>query len=96
MACYVIAQINIHDPEGYRKYVDANEGVLAKFDGEVVAVDDNVAVLEGKWPFRRTVIIRFASEAEARRWYDSPDYQAIVKSRRRASHANMILVTNGG
>lgn len=92
MACYFIAQINIKDPKGYQKYLDGYDDVFNRYKGTVVAVDDDVTVLEGKWPFRRTLIIRFPDEAEARRWYDSAEYQAIMKHRRRASHANMILV----
>jgi uncharacterized protein (DUF1330 family) len=92
MSCYFIAQINIKKPNGYQKYLDGFAEVFEKFEGEVVAVDDAVDVLEGKWPFRRTVIIRFPDEAEARRWYDSTEYQELMKFRRRASHSNIILV----
>jgi len=92
MACYLIAQINIHDQDGYQKYLDGYNEVFDKFEGNVVAVDDAVEVLEGKWPFRRTVVIRFPDKAEARRWYDSEEYQELMKHRRRASHSNIILV----
>ena len=92
MACYLIAQINIHDEDGYQKYLDGYDEVFDKFEGRVEAVDDDVDVIEGKWPFRRTVVIKFPNKAEARRWYDSEEYQKLMKYRRRASHANIILV----
>ena len=92
MACYFIAQINIHDQDGYQKYLEGFNEVLDKFAGKVVAVDDEVEVLEGKWPFRRTVVIEFRDKAEARRWYDSEEYRKLMKYRRRASHSNIILV----
>ena len=92
MACYLIAQINIHDEDGYQKYLDGYDEVFDKFEGRVEAVDDDVDVIEGKWPFRRTVVIKFPDKAEARRWYDSEEYQKLMKYRRRASHANIILV----
>jgi uncharacterized protein (DUF1330 family) len=38
-------------------------------------------VLEGDWPYTRTAIIRFADDAEAKRWYNSPEYQAAAKFR---------------
>jgi len=91
MACYFIAQLNIHNPKGYQKYLDGYVEVVSKFKGEVVAVDDEVTLLEGKWPFRRTVVVRFPDKAEARRWYDSEEYQTLVKVRRRAANANIIL-----
>jgi uncharacterized protein (DUF1330 family) len=91
MSCYFIAQINVKDPTVYQKYLDGFDDVLNDYEGEVVSVDDDVAVLEGKWPFKRTVIIRFVDEAEAKRWYESDEYKAIMKFRRRASHSNIIL-----
>ena len=63
MACYFIAQINIHDQVEYQKYLDGFDEVLDGYEGSVVAVDDDVTVLEGKWPFRRTVVIQFSSKA---------------------------------
>jgi uncharacterized protein (DUF1330 family) len=95
MSCYFIAQINIHDSEKYQEYLDGYDEVFARYKGEVVAVDDDITVLEGKWPFRRTVVIRFPDEAEVRRWYDSDEYQVLAKHRRRASHANIVLVHGG-
>ena len=92
MSCFFIAQINIHDEEGYRNYQEVFDEVLSKYNGKVEAVDDNVEVLEGKWPFRRTMVITFPDKAEARRWYDSEEHQQLIKPRRRASHSNIILV----
>jgi uncharacterized protein (DUF1330 family) len=92
MACFLIAQINIHNHEEYKKYLDGYDEVLHRFDGEVMAVDDDVTLLEGKWPFRRTMVIEFPDEVEARRWYESEEYRKLMKHRRRASHANIILV----
>ena len=82
MACYFIAQINIHDQVEYQKYLDGFDEALDGYEGSVVAVDDDVTVLEGKWPFRRTVVIQFSSKAWARDWYDSAEYQKLMKHRR--------------
>jgi uncharacterized protein (DUF1330 family) len=92
MSCYFVAQIDIHDPDEYDKYLAGYDEVFDKFKGKVVAVDDKVSRLEGEWPIGRTVIIRFPDMAEARRWYDSPEYQALAVHRRNASRANIALV----
>ena len=93
MSCYFVAQISIHDPGEYERYLEGFDEVFEKYDGEVVAVDDHPSVLEGHWDRTRIVLIRFPSEEEARRWYDSPEYQEIVQHRWRASKADVILVT---
>jgi uncharacterized protein (DUF1330 family) len=49
-------------------------------------------VLEGNWPYKRAVVIRFPSEEECRRWYDSPEYQEILKHRLKGADCATILV----
>ena len=59
---YFIALIDIHDPDGYQRYLDGFDAVFERFDGEVIAVDEAPTILEGRWPAARTVVIRFPSE----------------------------------
>jgi uncharacterized protein (DUF1330 family) len=92
MSCYFLAQINIHDRDEYQKYLEGYDEIFEKYKGIVVAVDEHPTVLEGSWPFGRTVLIRFPNEEEARRWYDSPEYRELVKHRHRSSEANIVLV----
>ena len=91
MSSYFIAQITIHDPDGYARYEGDFDGIFEKYDGEVVVVDDAPVVLEGQWTHKRVVVIRFRDEEEARRWYDSPEYQALARIRQRASTSDIIL-----
>jgi uncharacterized protein (DUF1330 family) len=92
MSCYFIAQINITDREEYQKYLDGYDGIFKKYKGIVVAVDEFPSILEGKWPYERTVLIRFPDEEEARRWYESSEYQNLAKHRYRSSKANIVLL----
>ncbi len=93
MSVFFVGQININDSEKYAEYLRRYDAVFDRYKGTVVAVDDSVSVLEGKWPFERTVIIEFPSEQDLRNWYESTDYQAIAEFRREASQANIVLVT---
>ncbi|MGD2051694.1 MAG: DUF1330 domain-containing protein [Acidimicrobiia bacterium] len=92
MSCYFIAQIDIHDEAAYAAYLAGYDEVFDRFDGEVLAVDDAVTVLEGEWPFSRTVVIRFPDRASLDRWYRSPEYQALAEHRRRGSIGNIAAV----
>jgi uncharacterized protein (DUF1330 family) len=92
VSCYFVAQIKIHDRDEYQKYLDGFDEVFSKYKGVVMAVDDNPEILEGEWSFPRTVLIRFPDEAEARRWYESPEYKELVRHRHRASEGNLVLV----
>jgi uncharacterized protein (DUF1330 family) len=92
MAVYIIAQIEIHDGAEYERYQAGFLDVFARYKGELLVVSENPVVVEGEWPYTRTVLIRFPSQDEARRWYESPEYQAIAQHRFRASRANAVLV----
>jgi uncharacterized protein (DUF1330 family) len=91
VSVYFIAQIRIHDQAGYQHYLDGFDDIFAKYDGEVVVVDDSPIVLEGEWPYTRMVVIRFTGEDEARRWYNSPEYRELARHRFDASAADIVL-----
>jgi uncharacterized protein (DUF1330 family) len=92
MSVYIIAQIDIRDRDTYAKYQAGFAEVFEKYDGELLVVDDAAQVVEGEWPYSRTVVIRFPNADEAARWYGSPEYQAIAKHRLAASQANAVIV----
>jgi len=92
MSCCFIAQIDIHDEAEYARYLAGYDEVFGRHEGEVIAVDDDVAVLEGDWPFSRTVVIRFPDRAALDRWYRSAEYQRLAAHRRAASTANIVAV----
>ncbi|NQV20808.1 MAG: DUF1330 domain-containing protein [Rhodospirillales bacterium] len=90
MAAYLVGQIEIHDSAEYTKYLDGLFPLLSQFDMEVLVADDNAQVVEGKWKTCRTVVIKFPSHEELRRWYDSPEYQAIIQHRFNSTTSNII------
>ena len=92
MSSYFIAQININDPAEYAKYLDGYDDIFKRFNGRVIATDENPTILEGRWPYERTVLVRFPTKDDLLRWYDSPDYQKLADYRRKASDANIIAI----
>jgi len=92
VSCYVIAQINIHDREVYRRYEEGFDEIFGKYRGVVVLVDEDPIILEGEWPFKRTVILRFPSEDIARQWYNSEEYRKLSQYRKQAAESNVIMV----
>ena len=82
MSSYFIALINIHDTARYGKYLAGFDEVFEKYEGEVISVEDNPRVLEGRWPAGRTVLIRFPNDHALRKWYESNEYQQLARHRR--------------
>jgi uncharacterized protein (DUF1330 family) len=92
MSVLIIAQIEIHDRASYDKYSEGFLEVFARYRGELLVVSEDPYVVEGEWPYTRTVVIRFPSADEATRWYSSPEYQAIAQHRFRGAKTNAVIV----
>ena len=92
MNYYFIAQIRIKDSNTYQKYIDNADKIFSKYKGEYLAVDNSPEILEGDWDYTRTVMIRFKSKADFYYWYNSKDYQEILKYRLNAADCDTILV----
>ena len=93
MAAYFIAQIEVHDADEYQKYLAGFMPIFERHGGELLAVSSSdTEVIEGEWPYPRTVIMKFPSVEHARSWHDDPDYQALAEHRWRSSRANLVLV----
>jgi uncharacterized protein (DUF1330 family) len=86
--------IDIHDQQRYQQYLDGFDEIFEKFEGKVIAVEDNPRILEGNWPAGRTVVIRFPDDTELRRWYDSDEYQTIAKFRKEASIGHIAIISS--
>ena len=92
MTHYAIAQLNIHDPERYGRYVEAFMPTLNRYGGKVLAADTAPLVVEGQWPFQKLVLLAFDDADAFHRWEASPEYQAIVAGRKEGAAGPVILV----
>ena len=92
MSAYFIANLKIHNTEQYEEYKKRLGPVFDKYEGKYLALDDNPEVLEGEWNYSRLVLIEFPDKAALKRWYNSGDYQEVLKLRFAASDADVIVV----
>ncbi|MCA8928928.1 MAG: DUF1330 domain-containing protein [Alphaproteobacteria bacterium] len=92
MPAYVIARVNVTDPDQYAKYRAVTPGCIAAFGGEFVVRGGAMETLEGPQEDRRMVVIRFDSMEKARAFYESEAYQAAIQLRQPASEAQLVLL----
>jgi uncharacterized protein (DUF1330 family) len=92
MTCYILAEIQINDRDRYADYESGFLAILTAYEGQVIAVDEARAVLEGQAFGHRTVILKFSSEAAALTWYESEEYQKLMTHRQAASQANVSII----
>jgi uncharacterized protein (DUF1330 family) len=92
MAAYVIAVINVTDPDGYQLYKELAAPTIAKYGGRYVARGGRSEVLEGDADTERLVIVEFESYEKAKEWWTSPDYEAAKLHRQRSATSTIRLV----
>ena len=92
MTVYLLAQIEIQDPVEYQIYLDGFFQIFEKYNGKFLGSDPDTEVIEGEWSYPRTAIMAFPSEAEARAWHDSDEYQQLAKYRWASARSNLVMV----
>ena len=92
MAGYIVADIEITDPNEYQKYSQQTAATLERYGGKFLARGGNPETLEGDWKTKRLVVIEFPNIEQAKSWYDSPEYSAIKGIRHRSANSNILLV----
>jgi uncharacterized protein (DUF1330 family) len=62
----------------FRRYAERTAELVARFGGTYAIRGPALEVLEGEWLDARSVVVsKFPSAAEARAFFDSPEYQAL-------------------
>lgn len=92
MSAFFIANIRMRDEEAYARYLDACDEVFARFSGRYLAVAEPPRVLEGSYPYTKTVVIEFPDQAALDAWYFSPAYQEILVHRLAGADCDTIVV----
>jgi uncharacterized protein (DUF1330 family) len=95
VAAYVIADVEVQDPEAYREYQRQASDTAARYGGRVLVRGGKTETLEGNWRPQRVVVIEFPSLNQAKAWYGSPEDQAIVPIRHRHARTHFVSVIDG-
>ena len=92
MAAYIIAQINITNPDKYQEYAKLAGPANAKYNGRFLVRGGNKHTLEGDIPYQRLVVTEFPDVESAKKFYHSVEYQAAKEKRLGAADFNMVIV----
>ncbi len=92
MKAYVLVNITIRDPERYKDYIQAATPTVAAHGGKYIARGGRAERLEGSVPTNRIAVLEFPSYANAKAWYDSPEYRAALAIRKTCASGELILV----
>ena len=91
-SAYVLANVNVTNPQQYEEYKRLSTIAMQAHGAEVCVRGGKTQVLEGDWTPDRVVLLKFPSLEKARAFYDSPEYQAAKKAREGAATMRMVLI----
>ena len=91
-AAYLIAEVDVQDPAAYERYKQLVPGAIAAYGGKFIVRGGTVDSKEGGWTPARIVVVEFPSMAQARKFYDSPEYAEALALRLRTTKSRLILV----
>ncbi|WP_237215120.1 DUF1330 domain-containing protein [Falsiroseomonas oryziterrae] len=92
MPAYLIANIEVTDPEGFERYRAAVPPVIAAHGGRYLVRGGAQTALEGALALKRLVILEFPSMAAAQAFYASPDYAPLLALRLATTRSDVVLV----
>ena len=92
MTAYVIMDIEVTDPEGYKEYIKLAPETVKLYGGKYIARGGHNELLEGDWQVKRLVILEFPSVEQAKNWLNSSDYAPARKLRHRYAQTKMVVV----
>jgi uncharacterized protein (DUF1330 family) len=89
---YYIGEIKVNDPDAMKPYREGVAATVEKYGGKFIVRGGKVDPVEGSPPNGVVAIIAFRSLADAKRWYESPEYRAIIDVRHKAATSRVFLV----
>ena len=92
MAGYIIARINVTNPEQYEEYKKLSPGAIEAFGGEFIVRGGETETVEGPQENHRVVVVRFESVEQARACYQSERYQHAKSKREGAAECQFVVV----
>jgi uncharacterized protein (DUF1330 family) len=80
MAAYLIVDTALDNPALYEEYKARARPLAESFGGEYIARGGAMTLKETDlWTPTRVVLVKFPDADAARRFYDSPEYQEVLK-----------------
>lgn len=91
MTAYVIAEVDITDPEAYKEYQRRVPDTVIQYGGRFLARGGKIVPKDGGWEPKRVIVIEFPSLEAAQKWYHSPEYAPLLDIRLKATRSRLIL-----
>lgn len=92
MPAYLIAEIEVFDPEGYAEYIRLVPATIEQYGGRYVARGGAVETIEGEHSAGRVAIVEFPDAARIHAWLISPEYRPLRPIRLRSARSRLRII----
>lgn len=92
MPAYMIARINVTDPEQYEVYKALAPIAIKKYGGRYLTRGGAMETLEGPEETLRVVLLEYPDMAAAKAFYDCPEYRKARDARKDAADGQFVLL----
>ena len=89
---YLIAEVQVTDPDTWKQYVAALPGTLAPYKVRTLARANPVALDSSTPPAGTLVVLAFNSMEDVKAFWNSPAYQAIIPLREKSAKTRIYAV----
>lgn len=91
MSVYLVCMVRVDDAERYKQYTAKTPALIAKHGGRFLVRGGPVEAVEGE-PFGdRLVIVEFPSTEAVEKFYQSDEYQEVMRHRTASSESRFLL-----
>lgn len=92
MSAYVIAQVEVTDPETFAQYSAQVPATIEPYGGRYLVRGGATQAIEGDWAPPRLVVIEFPSMDQAKTWYGSEAYKPLIALRQQSAKTHLSFV----
>lgn len=92
MTAYIIVDIDVHNPDEYRKYLALVTPTVLACGGRYLIRGAESEVVSGDWQPKRVVLMEFPNLEVARHWVHCEEHAHIHAMRNQNAKANMVIL----
>ncbi len=93
MSVYMIGDVDIHNIEEYKKYMENVKPMIESYGGEYLVRGGEIDCLEANlWKPTRMVLVKFPDKKSAMDWYNSDEYKPYKNIRFEHATSSVVFV----
>jgi len=92
MAAYLIANLQVHDAQGFARYGALVEVMIARTGGRYLVRGGKLEDVEGQMGLTRLIVLEYPDMASLRAFYFGEDYKPLLAMREAAATSQVTLV----